>query len=136
MSIALRILSNILLLFNGIGAFYGSVKFITDPSGASLGMTVSLLEHSPFPNYFNSRNHSLDCKRHLEFCCYRSNSFERKYLSISDNCRRLYPVFMDSYSGYYAAKCSRFTYYTLDCCSFTNIIWNCTEPKDAPQKIT
>lgn len=51
MSVALRILSILLLLFNGIGAFYVSIKFINDPSGASLGMTFSLLEHSPFSNY-------------------------------------------------------------------------------------
>jgi len=51
MLIALRILSILLLLFNGIGALYGSFKFITDPSGASLGMTLSLLEHSPFTDY-------------------------------------------------------------------------------------
>lgn len=51
MSVALRIFSILLLLFNGIGALYGSFKFITDPSGASLRMTLSLLEHSPFTNY-------------------------------------------------------------------------------------
>jgi hypothetical protein len=51
MLVALRILSILLLLFNGIGALYGSFKFITDPSGASLGMTLSLLKYSPFTNY-------------------------------------------------------------------------------------
>ena len=51
MATVLRIPSVLLLLFNGIGAFYGSFKFITDPSGASLGMTLSLLEHSPFTDY-------------------------------------------------------------------------------------
>lgn len=51
MSAALRTISVLLLLFNGIGAFYGSIKFITDPSGGSLGMDLSLLEHSPFTNY-------------------------------------------------------------------------------------
>lgn len=51
MLVVLRMLSILLLLFNGIGALYGSFKFITDPSGASLGMTLSLLEHSPFINY-------------------------------------------------------------------------------------
>ncbi len=51
MSAALRILSILLLLFNGIGAFYGSIKFITDPTGASMGMSLTILEHSPFTNY-------------------------------------------------------------------------------------
>ena len=43
--------SIILLLFNGIGACYGSLKFITDPSGASMGIPLSMLQHSPFGNY-------------------------------------------------------------------------------------
>lgn len=47
----LIIFSILLLLFNGIGAFYGGLKFITDPSGASIGMPLSLLEHSPFTNF-------------------------------------------------------------------------------------
>ena len=47
----LKVISVFLLLFNGIGAFYGSFKFITDPSGASMGMSLLLLEHSPFTNY-------------------------------------------------------------------------------------
>lgn len=51
MSVVLRILSVLLLLFNGVGAFYGGFKFITDPTGASLGMNLSLLQNSPFTNY-------------------------------------------------------------------------------------
>ena len=41
----------LLLLFNGIGAFYGGFQFITDPSGSKLQMSLSFLEHSPFSNY-------------------------------------------------------------------------------------
>ena len=51
MLLFLKVISVFLLLFNGIGAFYGSFKFITDPSGASMGMSLLLLEHSPFTNY-------------------------------------------------------------------------------------
>jgi hypothetical protein len=47
----IRILSLILLLFNGFGALYGSYHFITDPSGESLQMPRSFLQHSPFSNY-------------------------------------------------------------------------------------
>ncbi len=48
---ALRISALALLLFNGIGAIYGGISFITDPSGTGLGMNTSYLSHSPFTNY-------------------------------------------------------------------------------------
>lgn len=40
-----------LLLFNGLGAMYGGISFITDPSGANLGMSTAYLVHSPFTDY-------------------------------------------------------------------------------------
>jgi hypothetical protein len=55
MSAALRTISVLLLLFNGIGAFYGSFKFITDPSGASLGMDSFLTQAFSLHQLFNSR---------------------------------------------------------------------------------
>lgn len=48
----LRISSIILLLFNGIGAVYGGLLLIVDPSGTSIGLPLDLLGNSPFPNYF------------------------------------------------------------------------------------
>jgi hypothetical protein len=44
-------ISLILLLFNGLGAFYGGFLLITDPSGSTLQIPLSFLEHSPFRNY-------------------------------------------------------------------------------------
>ena len=44
-------LTTLLLLFNGIGAFYGGFQFITDPSGSKLQMSLSFLENTPFSNY-------------------------------------------------------------------------------------
>lgn len=48
---ALKILSIILLLFNGIGALYGGGSFILDPTGGKMQMSDSYLQHSPFSNY-------------------------------------------------------------------------------------
>lgn len=47
----IRIVSIVLLLFNGLGAIYGGWLLITDPSGASLQMPSNWLEASPFNNY-------------------------------------------------------------------------------------
>ena len=40
-----------LLMFLSIGAFYGGLLFIGDPSGESLGMNTSYLDNSPFNNF-------------------------------------------------------------------------------------
>lgn len=40
-----------MLLFNGIGAFYGGLSLITDPTGGKLQMPQSYLEHTPFHDY-------------------------------------------------------------------------------------
>ena len=47
-----RILAAVILLLLGGSAIYGGWMLIADPSGASLGIPVDLLEGSPFPNYF------------------------------------------------------------------------------------
>lgn len=41
----------LLLLLNGTGALYGGFQFINDPTGSSMQMPLSYLEHSPFYNY-------------------------------------------------------------------------------------
>jgi hypothetical protein len=51
MKIIVKAICVILLLFNGLGAFYGGIMLIADPSGAKLKMPLSLLEHSPFSNF-------------------------------------------------------------------------------------
>lgn len=40
-----------LLLFNAIGAFYGSYMLIADPAGVEIGLPPGMLEGSPFHNY-------------------------------------------------------------------------------------
>jgi hypothetical protein len=52
MKIFAKISAVILLLFNGIGAFYGSLKLISDPSGMKLQLPLSFLDKSPFNDYF------------------------------------------------------------------------------------
>ncbi len=47
----IRIVTILLLLFNGTGALYGSYHLITDPTGGSLKMPLTYLEKSPFTNY-------------------------------------------------------------------------------------
>lgn len=48
----LRILTILLLLFNGTGALFGGWSLITDPTGQDLQLPQQLLEHSPFSDFF------------------------------------------------------------------------------------
>jgi hypothetical protein len=41
----------ILLSFLGLGALFGGGVFIIGPSGKIFGMPLSMLDHSPFPNF-------------------------------------------------------------------------------------
>lgn len=49
--IILHSIAVILLLFNGVGALYGGWQLVTDPTGGSMHMPLSFLQHSPFTNY-------------------------------------------------------------------------------------
>jgi len=51
MKTSIKIIVIIMLLFNGIGAFYGGLSLITDPTGNKLQIPLSYLEHTPFRNY-------------------------------------------------------------------------------------
>ncbi|MGB8262218.1 MAG: hypothetical protein WCE75_17805 [Terracidiphilus sp.] len=46
-----RIFAIVLLVLLGVGAVAGAVPMLADPNGTPLGMTKSLLEHSPFPSF-------------------------------------------------------------------------------------
>ena len=46
-----RIIAIILLLFNAISALFGGWGLMSDPSGASMQMPMSYLEHSPFEDF-------------------------------------------------------------------------------------
>lgn len=48
----LNILAVVLLLINGLGAVYGGANLVAFPDGSSIGLSLSLLQHSPFENYF------------------------------------------------------------------------------------
>ena len=48
----LNILAVFLLLINGLGAIYGGTNLVAFPDGSSIGLSLSLLQHSPFENYF------------------------------------------------------------------------------------
>lgn len=47
----IRIATLLLLSINGLGALYGGIHLIADPTGASMQMPLSYLEHSPFSSY-------------------------------------------------------------------------------------
>ena len=47
----IKIIIILLLLFNGIGAIYGGLSLITDPTGSKLQMPQSYLEPTPFRDY-------------------------------------------------------------------------------------
>lgn len=40
-----------LLLFNGAGALYGGWTLMTDPSGSAIQLSLTALEHAPFPDF-------------------------------------------------------------------------------------
>jgi len=46
-----KIITSMLLLFNGAGALYGGWSLITYPDGSGLQLSLDLLEHTPFQNY-------------------------------------------------------------------------------------
>ncbi|HEV7332832.1 MAG TPA: hypothetical protein VGN63_17465 [Flavisolibacter sp.] len=45
------ILSLLLLLFNGAGAVYGGWSLMTDPSGSAIQLSLTTLDHTPFPDF-------------------------------------------------------------------------------------
>lgn len=47
----LKILTALLLLFNGIGAIYGGGNLIFHPDGSSIHLSEELLKQTPFTNY-------------------------------------------------------------------------------------
>jgi hypothetical protein len=47
----IKIIVILMLLFNGIGAFYGGLSLITDPTGNNLQLPQNYLEHTLFRNY-------------------------------------------------------------------------------------
>ena len=48
----LRVILIILLIFNAIGAYYGSFMLITDPTGVAIKMPPDMLQGAPFQDYF------------------------------------------------------------------------------------
>jgi len=51
MKTIIKTLAIILLSVNGIGAVYGGLMLIADPTGSKLQMPLTFLEQSPFNNY-------------------------------------------------------------------------------------
>lgn len=47
-----RVLSLLLLLLNGTGAVFGGLNLMTHPDGSGMQMSLTLLEHSPFNDFF------------------------------------------------------------------------------------
>lgn len=45
-------ISVIILLINAIGALFGGYELMADPTGIRMQMPISLLNNSPFSNYF------------------------------------------------------------------------------------
>ncbi len=48
---SLRILAIVLMILTAIGALPAGYSFIADPSGAGMGATVAVLQHSPFSDF-------------------------------------------------------------------------------------
>lgn len=47
----LHLVAGVLLVLNGIPALIAGTLLVVEPSGSSLGLTINLLETSPFSNY-------------------------------------------------------------------------------------
>ncbi len=52
MKAALRFSLIFLLIFNAIGAYYGSFMLITDPTGVAIKLPPDMLRGAPFQDYF------------------------------------------------------------------------------------
>ena len=52
MKMFLNITVSLLLIFNGAGALYGGSNLIIHPDGSSLQLSLELLKHRPFDDYF------------------------------------------------------------------------------------
>lgn len=52
MKLALKIITFILLLINGVGALYGGFNLVLYPDGSSLHITTEWLRYSPFTDFF------------------------------------------------------------------------------------
>ena len=48
----LRITAIVLMMVTGINALAAGYSFMVDPSGSGLGMTLSYIQDSPFPDFF------------------------------------------------------------------------------------
>ncbi|MEP7233678.1 MAG: hypothetical protein ABI778_00150 [Ignavibacteriota bacterium] len=48
----LKVLASFLLLMNGVGAVYGGWMLISHPDGSGFGMPLSILQYSPFTDFF------------------------------------------------------------------------------------
>ena len=46
-----RLVAILLMFLTGINALVAGLLFITDPSGAKMGMTTGYLKHAPFQNF-------------------------------------------------------------------------------------
>lgn len=51
MKLTIKIVSVVLLLFNGVGAFYGGGSLILHPDGSGLQMPLDILKSSPFSDF-------------------------------------------------------------------------------------
>jgi len=51
MKIAVKITSILLLIFNGVGAFYGGGSLILHPDGSGLQMPLDILKTTPFSDF-------------------------------------------------------------------------------------
>lgn len=51
MNLSIKIAAVVMLLFNGIGAIYGGLGLILDPSGGKIQLSPHYLDNTPFDNY-------------------------------------------------------------------------------------
>ena len=47
-----KVISVILLLINLLGAFYGGLGLMLKPDGSNIGLSIELIKHSPFHDFF------------------------------------------------------------------------------------
>ncbi len=52
MKTLLKVVAGLLLLINGLGALYGGWNLMTFPDGSGFGLPLSILQHSPFTDFF------------------------------------------------------------------------------------
>ena len=85
--------------FIGLGALGGGFMLVRDPSGSALGVPLSLLEGTPFPDFFNPRYIPFGCEWGWEYDWCWSFIYQKRIRSRNSDSPWCYSGRMDCDTG-------------------------------------